>query len=487
MYAAIDLGAGSGRVFVGRLTGSGVELVEVHRFDYAPREARDHLRWSIGKLFEGLTQGLVVAQAAAVTAGDRLSSAGVDSWGVDYGLIDADGRLLEEPISYRDGRTAAAMRSVLARMSAADLFARTGAQTLPINTLYQLAAHVDQGLPPAAAQLLMIPDLCHHFLAGSTVGEYTNATTTQLLNVRTRRWDDELFAAIGLPRDLMPELVQAGAPLGTLRPAHQSALGLPPIAIVAPATHDTASAVAGTPLESGWAFISSGTWSLVGVECQEPVISPEVAAANCTNEGGAFGTIRFLKNVMGLWLLDACRREWSGRAAPDLAALIAGASSRSGFAGFVNPDDLRFLNPRSMSAAIRGGLEESGQTPPDDAVGLAKVIFDSLALRYAAVVDTIAQLTGRPIDGIHIVGGGARNDYLNQATADAAGRPVVAGPVEATVAGNVLVQAIASGELGTLAEGRARVARSFGLRRFEPNCHDAWLEAAERYRSLTPR
>ncbi len=485
MHAAIDLGAGSGRVFLGGLADESLTLVEVHRFDYAPRQSDGHLRWQIQRLFDGVSQGLAAASARAASRGAQVATIGVDSWGVDYGLIDTDGRLLEEPISYRDPRAAAAMPSVLARLGARDLFARTGAQTLAINTLFQLAAHVAEGLPSGADRLLMIPDLCHHFLTGRAVGEYTNATTTQLLNLRTRDWDEELFEALHLPRRLMPELVQPGRRLGVLSSACQARLGLPAIEVVAPGTHDTASAVAGTPLEPGWAFVSSGTWSLVGVELDRPLVSADVAAANCTNEGGVAGTIRFLKNVMGLWVLDACRREWAP--ALDLPSLVARAASVQGFPGFIDPDDQHFLNPPSMPAAIRQRMIETAQTPPETEAGLTRVILDSLALRYAEVIRTIERVTGRSIPGIHIVGGGSRNAYLNQATADATGRPVIAGPVEATVAGNVLVQAMACGEVASLADGRARVARSFDLQRFEPRRHDEWAEAAVIYRTLTAR
>jgi rhamnulokinase len=485
MHVAIDLGAGSGRVFLGRLGGDDLELIEVHRFDYAPRLSAGHLRWAMARLLDGLSTGLRAASVAARAAGDELATVGVDSWGVDYGLVDATGRLLEDPICYRDDRTTAAMASVMSRISAEDLFARTGAQILPINTLYQLAAHVQEGLPPSASRLLMIPDVCHHHLTGIATGEYTNATTTQLLDPRSRRWDDGLFEALDLPRHLMPELVEAGTVLGPLLGIHRESLNLPPMHVVVPGTHDTASAVAGTPLADGWAFVSSGTWSLVGVEIDTPLVSPAVAAANCTNEGGVFGTIRFLKNVMGLWLLDACRREWSD--AWTHPALVEHVSARDAFAGVIDPDDLALLNPRSMPAAIHDRLRHTGQQPPDDEVGLAKVIFDSLALRYAEVVETIESLIGRTIRGIHIVGGGSRNDYLNQATADASGRPVVAGPVEATVAGNVIVQAIACGEIATLAEGRARVARSCALRRFEPGRAERWVERRKRYAEVVGR
>jgi rhamnulokinase len=377
------------------------------------------------------------------------------------------------------------MDAVFARLPRERIFAQTGIQFLPFNTIYQLAAHVRDGLPAGAARLLMMPDLCHHFLCGARTGEYTNATTTQLLNARTHKWDDELFLQLGLPRALMPPLVQPGADLGTLRAARQAEVGGPAIRVIAPATHDTASAVLGTPLEPGWAYVSSGTWSLVGVELLEPRLDAAVAAANFTNEGGAFGTVRFLRNVMGLWLLEACRKEW-GPSAPGIETLVSEAAARPRPAGVIDPDDPRFLNPRSMTEAIRHRLASTGQEPPDDPGGFARVIFDSLALRYAAVVDEIERLTGDAIPGIHIVGGGSQNRYLNQATADASGRPVAAGPVEAAAAGNVLVQAMASGELGSLVEARAQLARSVALQRYEPQRRDRWWhELAARQSSLS--
>jgi rhamnulokinase len=467
MHVAIDLGAGSGRALIGRVTATGLALEEVHRFAYAPRPVDGHLRWDLARLHAGLLDGLAAARAAAVTAGASLTSVGVDAWGVDYGLVDRDGRVLEEPIAYRDARTDGVMDAVCARLTREAIFARTGIQFLPINTIYQLVAHVRDGLPRDADRLLMIPDLCHLLLSGVRTGEYTNASTTQLLDPTTGDWHDPLFDALDLPRSIMPPLVQPGADLGPLRPALQAALGGPPIRVVAPATHDTASAVVGTPLRAGWAYISSGTWSLVGVERAAPLLSAAAAAANFTNEGGAGGTIRFLRNVMGLWLLEACRREW-GSEAPEHDALVAGAAALPRAAGVIDVEDLTLLNPPSMLEAIRTQLAGGGQAMPAEPAAVARVIFDSLALGYAKVVATIEQLTGTPIPGIHIVGGGSRNAYLNQATADATGKPVLAGPVEATAAGNLIVQAVAAGTLGSIADGRERLARAIPLRAFEP-------------------
>jgi rhamnulokinase len=480
MYAAIDLGAGSGRAFLARVTAHGLALDEVHRFTYAPRLAAGHLRWDVARLFDGLRTGLAAARRAAADLGGRVRSVGVDAWGVDYGLVDAAGDLVEEPIAYRDARTAGVMDAVCARLGRDAIFARTGIQFMPINTIYQLVAHVREGLPAAADGLLMMPDVCHLFLSGERSGEYTNASTTQLLDARTRAWADPLFESLGLPRALMPRIAAPGTDLGPLRPGLQAELGGTPIRVVAPATHDTASAVVGTPLSAGWAFVSSGTWSLVGVERAAPIVSAEACAANFTNEGGAGGTIRLLRNVMGLWLIEACRREWAD-AAPDHAALAAGAAAHAGHAGLIDVDDLALLNPPSMVEAIRAQLAASGQAMPASHAGVARLIFDSLAVGYARVVASIERLTGEPIPGVHVVGGGSRNAYLNQATADATGKPVVAGPVEATAAGNAIVQALAAGALSSIADGREQLARAIAVKRYEPSRSSPLREMALRF------
>jgi len=485
LHLAIDLGAGSGRAVLGGVGDSGLVLRETHRFHYAPRRAAGHLRWDFDRLIEGVRAGIRSAAPAAAEMGGRLDSVGVDSWAVDYGLLDADGRLIEEPVCYRDQRTEGVMDEVGARIGRADIFGRTGIQFLPFNTIYQLVAQGREGWPPRAARLLMIPDLCHHALCGSVVTERTNASTTQLLRADDGRWDDSLFARLELPRDLMPEVVPAGTALGTLSAGLQTELGVGPLPVVAPATHDTASAVAGTPLRPGWAYISSGTWSLVGVERDAPIIDEAVARANFTNEMGAFGTVRFLKNVMGLWILESCLREWEAAGRPqDLRDLLTRVEAVGDVAGLVYPDHPRFFNPRSMTAELRASLEETGQATSDDPVLLAKVVLDSLALRYASVLSTIEELTGSRVPGVHIVGGGSLNAYLNQATADAAGRPVLAGPVEATAAGNVLVQAISRGEVASLSEGRRRRDESARPREFTPRRRAAWAEAARRYQEM---
>lgn len=483
--AAFDLGAGSGRAFLGAVTPDTIRLDEAHRFQYQPRQHDRHLRWDMARLVDGLGEGLRRSDAMAQAAGLRLTSAGVDTWGVDYGLLDESGTLIDEPCCYRDARTDGLMEDVFAQLAPRSaIFAVTGLQFLPINTIYQLVAHLREGWPVRAARLLMMPDLCHHWLCGSMSSEITNASTTQLLDARSRQWSDDLIDAIDLPA-VMPDLVDAGADLGALRPEHARQLASGAIRIVAPATHDTASAFAGTPLHPGWACISSGTWSLVGVERATPLIDDRVAAANFTNEAGVFGTVRFLKNVMGLWILESCRREWeaAGRDA-ELAPLLAASAALPGPAGFIAPDAPRFFHPASMTREVLSALRESGQAADDTPAAIARVVLDSLACRYADVVDEIEALTGQPIGGIHIVGGGSRNDYLNQATANACGRPVLAGPVEATAAGNIVVQAIADGAIIDLADGRRRIAASTVLRRFDPRDIAAWRNARDRYREV---
>jgi rhamnulokinase len=333
-----------------------------------------------------------------------------------------------------------------------------------------------------------MPDLVHHRLTGRAVTEYTNATTTQLVDAATGRWDRALAESLDLPATLFPEIVPAGTDLGPLRGERAQPMALDGAHVVAPATHDTGSAVAGAPLAEGWAYISSGTWSLVGVERASALVSPEVARANFTNEGGAYGTIRFLKNVMGLWILERCRKEWEEDGSGDSHdRLLAAVAAIDGWPGLIFPDDPRLLNPPRMTVALAQQMSETGQAPPESAAATAKVILDSLALRYASVVWTIEALTGQAVAGVQVVGGGSRNDYLSQATADASGRPVVAGPVEAAVIGNVLIQAVTAGRFPSLAAARGHVAERVQARQFRPRPAARWTEMTRRYRDLEAR
>jgi rhamnulokinase len=488
LYIAVDLGAGSGRVFLAGLTAGQFLLEETHRFHYPPGHEAGHLRWNLQNIFEEIKAGIGAAGARARQLARPVHSLGVDSWAVDYGLIDDQGNLIEPPICYRDGRTQGVIERVCARLPREEIFARTGIQFLAFNTLFQLYAHAQSGIPASAARLLMIPDLIHYWLTGRAATEYTNATTTQMINAARGQWDWHLVKRLGLPSRLLTEIVPAGTDLGMLKPALGNELGLENVRVIAPPTHDTASAVIGAPLADGWAYISSGTWSLVGVERDRPLINAEVARHNFTNEGGAFGTVRFLKNVAGLWLLEFCRKQWQARGlAVDYESLLAQVGAMAEGAGLIYPDDARFFNPPSMLDAIAEQLAETDQPISDRPPVIAKVILDSLAWRYASVLRTITLLTNREIVGVQIVGGGSLNDYLNQATATATGLPVLAGPAEATATGNVLAQAITHGRFASLAEARRHVAGNVRLKRFTPRPSPAREDAARRYAAIEAR
>ncbi len=488
LYIAVDLGAGSGRVFLAGLDIDAMLLQEVHRFQYPPVESEGHLRWDLQRIFDQIKEGLRAAGARARELGRKIQSVGVDSWGVDYGLIDDQGRLVESPICYRDQRTRDAMDQVSARVPREEIFERTGIQFISINTLFQLFAHAQKGVHKDARSLLLIPDVINFFLTGKRVTEYTNATTTQMINARTGQWDGELLNRLELPSNLLPDIIAAGTEVGQIRAELANELGIDPVVVVAPATHDTGSAIAGAPLQRGWAYISSGTWSLVGVERDDVLINEEVERDNLTNEGGAFGTIQFLKNLLGLWILESCRKEWKQRGVDiDYEVLLRDVAATQGYQAFLFPDDQRFFNPGSMLEAIRSQLDETGQAMPNEPAAMAKVILDSLAFRYASVARRIESLTKQKIEGIQIIGGGSQNSYLNQATANATGLPVVAGPVEATAVGNVLVQSIACGRFATLADARQYIARNVRLQNYAPQHSAACEEAKHRYVAIEAR
>jgi rhamnulokinase len=485
LFIAVDLGAGSGRVFLAGFEPRELMLEEVRRFHYPPRIVDGHLRWDARQILAEVTMGLREAANRARALRRPVHSLGIDCWGVDYGLVDADGKLLEDPVCYRDARTDGMMDAAFERVPRAEMFARTGIQFMQLNTVFQLFAHVREGLPADAKRLLLVPDLVGAMLSGRAVTEFSIGTTTQMFNASTGTWDDEMLGRLGIPRDLLCEVVPPGSSLGPLLPEVVAETGLSGVDLVVPAAHDTGSAVAGAPLQPGWAYISSGTWSLAGVERPLVLINDEVARHNFTNEGGVYGTTRFLKNVMGLWILETCRREWIERGASvDYDDLLQRAGAIEGEPGLIYPDDPRFLNPPSMLAAIADQMRESGQSAPTDPAAVAKVILDSLAHRYASVFRTIEQLTGEPVVGIQIIGGGCQNGYLNQATATATGRPVLAGPIEATALGNAIVQAITGGRFASPAEARAHVARHVQPASFAPRPTAASARAADRYAAI---
>ena len=479
MYIAVDLGAGSGRVFLCDL-GDEFTLEEIHRFQYSPQFENAHLRWDFQKIFEEVKSGSAKAAERANDLDRIVYSIGVDSWAVDYGLLDERGKLMENPICYRDSRTDGAMKKVFGKVSRTEIFEKTGIQFLSFNTIFQLASE-DENLKKAG-KILLLPDLINYFLTGKIFCEYTNATTTQLLNARTKNWDLELIEKLDLPPKILPKIIETGTDLGFLKTEISDELNLDKVRIIAPATHDTASAIAGAPLEKNWAYISSGTWSLVGVEISEPLINEQVAGFNFTNEGGAFGTVRFLKNVMGLWIFESCRREWEKIGVKtDYEILLAEVENTKDFCGFIFPDDERFLNPPSMLEAIESQLAETGQKKHKSPVFVTKIILDSLAFRYASVLQTIEKLTRQQLKGLQIVGGGGRNKYLNQMTANACGKTVKAGLTEATVTGNALVQAISAGRFADLNEARKYVAANVELKSFNPQKSERTMAAKELY------
>src|SRR6266566_5963537 len=365
LYIAVDLGAGSGRVFLAGVARAELLLEEVRRFQYPPVQLQNHLRWNLPEIFEEIKTGIRLASERTRELRRPIQSIGVDSWGVDYGLIDAEGKLCELPICYRDERTQGVMEQVFAQVAREDIFERTGVQFMSFNTLFQLYAHLHEGFPTNARKLLLIPDAINFFLTGKAVSEYTNATTTQMVDPRTGRWNCEMLNLLGLPTTLLPEIVSAGTELGVVRLEVAAELGGEAVRVGAPATHDTGSAVAGAPIEDGWAYISSGTWSLVGVERDSVLINQDVARLNFTNEGGAFGSIRFQKNVMGLWILESCRKEWQQRGlAGDYDGLLRDVTLIGDSGALIFPDDQHFLNPPSMLDAIATQLNGTSQTMP---------------------------------------------------------------------------------------------------------------------------
>jgi rhamnulokinase len=452
--AAVDLGASSGRVMAGQVSDSGVTLHEVHRFPNEPVTAGGTLYWDILRLYADVRRGLELAARQF-----PLASAGIDSWGVDYGLLDEAGALLGNPVHYRDARHETAVAAVHAVVPPTELYRVNGLQHLPFNTVFQLAAARGTAQSAAARRLLLVPDLLAYWLTGAVGAEVTNASTTGLLDASTRQWAEPLIDALGLRRELFPPLRQPGDRLGQLTAEVLAETGLAgPVPVTAVGSHDTASAVVGVPADGNrFAYISCGTWSLVGVELAAPVLTEGSRAAGFTNELGVDGTVRYLRNVMGLWLLQESMRTWAAAGLPaDLADLLAAAAQVPAFTAVVNPDDPRFLPPGDMPARIAAACADTGQTPPQSQAETVRCILDSLALAYRRAVRTAADLSGRAVDVVHLVGGGARNALLCQLTADACGLPVVAGPVEAAALGNALVQGRACGVLqGGLADLRA--------------------------------
>lgn len=465
---AIDLGAESGRVLRVGFDGRRFDFEELHRFPNVPVMAGGTLYWDVLRLWHEITSGIDAA-------GPQIAGLGIDTWGCDFALLDRDGALLGNPVHYRDARIEGLDDYVFERVPRRTVFERTGIQFLPLNTLYQLAslARADSPQLACAETFLPFPNLFNYWLTGDKSAEFTHVSTTQVYDPRKHDWDYATLEAIGVPTHMFGEVVQPGARLGEYR-------GIP---VFVPASHDTGSAVVGVPATgSDFAYLSSGTWSLLGTEVQEPVINDAAFAANVTNEGGVGGTFRLLFNVTGLWLAQQCRAFWAAQGrALGYDRLVAEARPAPPFRSLINPDDARFLPPGDMPARIRDYCRESGQPLPERVGDYMRCIYESLALKYRQTLERLHTVSGRPVDRLHIIGGGSQNALLNQMTADATGLPVIAGPVEATALGNAIVQFIALGELKDVAEARAILADTPGTVAYEPRPDERWQEAYQRF------
>ncbi|MEI6072588.1 MAG: rhamnulokinase family protein [Verrucomicrobiae bacterium] len=483
-YIACDLGADSGRVMIGCLDAGAVTLEEIHRFPNGVSRIQGSLRWDILRIFEELKTGLRKIAEKGIIA----ESLSVDSWGVDYVLFNERQPMLGLPYHYRDHRTDAPFADALERVGKEKIFSETGLQFMAINTLYQLLADVGRNgdLLALADRFLNIADYLNYLFSGVARAEESLASTTQIYNPNSRQWSQELIGALGLPAGIFPEIVPSGTLLGPLLPAIREETGMAEIPVCATCSHDTGAAIAAVPAEGqGWAYLSSGTWSLIGVERPAPLITEAARRHNFTNEAGYGGTTRLLKNIVGLWLLQESRREWIRRGevfAYDELDRLAGEAEP--FRSIINPNAAPFLKPDNMPEKIAASCRESGQPAPESPGQFTRCIFESLALSYRQMLGQLEELTGEPVTRLHIVGGGIKSRILNQLAADAIRRPVFAGPVEATACGNILIQALALGHLGSLAELRDVVRRSFPVQTYQPEDGRDWEAAFQRFSAL---
>jgi len=468
---AVDLGAESGRVIEISFDGKRLEQQEIHRFPNTPVRVHQTTYWDVLRLWQDMLTGIEMV-------GPRAASIGIDTWGVDFALLDRDGNLLANPVHYRDPRTDGLMEWVFERVPRRQVFESTGVQFMQLNTLYQIASLAQNHSPllEMAESYLALPDLFNYWLTGARQGEFTHATTTQLYNPRARNWDGDLLDALGIPQRLFPDLIQPGTRLGDYN-------GIP---VIVPATHDTASAVLAVPTTTdNFAYLSSGTWSLLGLELDHPVISDAAYEANVTNEGGAYGTFTFLKNVVGLWIVQQCRATWQAAGTRySYEQLAHEAAAAEPFRSYIDPDDPVFLSPGDMPARIREYCQRTSQPVPESVGQMLRTVFESLAFKYRVVLDCLIELTGKQVDRLHIVGGGGRNALLCQMAANATGRQVVAGPFEATALGNGIVQLIALGVLDNLSQAREILSRAQETTVYEPQQADIWDEEYQRYREL---
>lgn len=478
-YLAVDLGAESGRVMLGTLTDDCIDLTELHRFANVPVDQDGSLTWDLDALFREIQTGL--AKAAQLNL--PIDGVSVDSWGVDYVLLDNAGDVMPPSYHYRDARNKVAAEDLLKKIPWDEIYEETGLQFIAFNTLFQLAAETPERLRRAKL-ILPMADAFNHWLSGVAAAELSAASTTQLYDPRKRRWSPRLLKILDLSPDKLPKIFSSGTQLGPLLPEIAAETGLAGVEVVAGLSHDTGAAVAAVPVtdESGdWAFLSSGTWSLIGAELREPLIDERARACNFTNEIGYDHRVRFLRNVIGLWLIQECRRRWAEEGMGyNYAELKKMASEAEPFAHLIDPDDERFFNPVDMPAEISTFCLETGQAEPSSHGAFVRCALESLALLYRKRIEALSELTGRTFSRLHVIGGGSRNELLNQFTADALGIPVIAGPAEATALGNVAAQALAMGKLPSLKEARRRIAKSSDLRTFHPRDTEKWNAPAER-------
>jgi len=484
-YLAIDLGAESGRAIIGTLDGRQLTLTETHRFANGPVRLNDGLHWDVLRLWSDIKQGIAKSSSKI---DNTLDSIGLDTWGVDFALLDKNGALLANPFHHRDERTDGMLAEAFKRLPRAEIFANTGIQFMQINTLYQLLAMAVQKSPlfDIAESFVTIPDLFNHWLSGELTNEFTNATTTQCLDPRQRDWSTPLLDAMNIPSHLFKPVTDSGTRIGTLLPSLAEATGSAATPIVLPACHDTGSAVVAVPARNqDFAWISSGTWSIMGVEASQPVIDERALEYNFTNEGGVFGTWRLSKNIMGLWLVQECRREWI-RQGEEMSfdALTQLAAESDSFLSVIDPDIAEFLHPGDMPSRIQKFCADTNQRVPQTKGQIIRVALEGVALKYRLVLERLEELTGKHLDPIHIIGGGTKNRLLNQFTADSTGRTVITGPVEATAIGNILMQAIGMKHLGSLAEAREVVRASFEPEIYEPKRTADWDEAYSRLQKV---
>lgn len=485
-YVAVDLGASSGRVILGSLEGGRIFLEEIHRFENGPIKENSSLRWNFAKLFDDIKTGL---GKAIRKADGKVVSIGVDSWGVDFGLIDSNGDLIENPYHYRDRRTDGIMDKAFALMPKKEIYDSTGTQFMQLNTIFQLLSlrFNQPGLLQKANKLIFMADLISYHLCGEIFAEYTLASTSQLMDMKTSCWSKDIFDKMSLPMDIMPKIIVPGTMVGRLKDVIAKELGCEPIPVIAIGSHDTASAVAAIPADdkNNWAYLSSGTWSLLGAEISDIIINNKTLEYEFTNEGGVENTIRLLKNIMGLWLVQECRRIWNMQddnlSFSDMTEL---ADKAKPFSGFINPNDDRFLVPCDMPAKINEYLCESGQESTNDRGRITRMILESLAFNYRRVIEMLQDITGRRIEVLHIVGGGIKNHLLCQFAADATGKKVITGPVEATTMGNIMMQAIAAGRIKAVAHGREIIRNSIEIKEYMPSDSDVWTKEYQKARKF---